>query len=676
MNKLKILSKYKYIIILLFIVIISLYRSNITYTSKYNINDTLFSGYVIDYKYTDNKLTFILKGKELIRCNYYIEDNNKIDINYNDYISVTGELSIPNNNTIPNTFNYKKYLNNNDIFYILNIDKINNIKPNTNYFYKIKNYINKRSIDIDKNGYLNMFILGNKNYLDNDTYNTYKTNGIIHIFSISGMHISLLAGIILSLLTKIKKNKYNILFVIIFLIFYLILTNYQASILRSIIFYIFNNINKILKKNIDTKNILLLSISSILIFLPKYIYNIGFLYSSLISFTLIYYSKYFNKNYILNTLLISFISFIISFPITINSNYTINLLSILINLIFVPLISFIIYPLSLLTFLIPSLINIFNIIINITEYISNILSNINIFIISLPKMNIIVIFIYYLLVYMFLSINKKVFIIFILFLIGFKYINILDNNLYIYYLDVGQGDSILIKNKSSAYLIDTGCKKYMSTYEITDNIIKFFYSIGVYDIDNIILTHGDLDHIGNANYLINNFKVKNVIFNKDSYNELESDLINLLNKKNIKYYKGFNTLNLNNYKLQFLNTLLYDNENDNSNIIYLNYNNYKFLFMGDASKEVENNLLNKYSLNNIDVLKVGHHGSNTSTSKEFLDKINPKYSIISVGKNNMYGHPNKEVLNNLKDSLIYRTDIDGTIRFKINNNLNIKIFSP
>ena len=108
LNKLKILLKYKYIIILLFIVLISLYRSNITYTSKYNIKDSLFSGYVIDYKYTDNKLTFILKGKELIRCNYYIKDNNKIDINYNDYISVTGKLSIPNNNTIPNTFNYKK----------------------------------------------------------------------------------------------------------------------------------------------------------------------------------------------------------------------------------------------------------------------------------------------------------------------------------------------------------------------------------------------------------------------------------------------------------------------------------------------------------------------------------------------------------------------------------------
>ena len=87
--------------------------------------------------------------------------------------------------------------------------------------------------------------------------------------------------------------------------------------------------------------------------------------------------------------------------------------------------------------------------------------------------------------------------------------------------------------------------------------------------------------------------------------------------------------------------------------------------MGDASVEVEEDLIKKYNLKDIDVLKVGHHGSKTSSSKEFIDEINPKYSIISVGKNNRYGHPNKEVLENLENSKIYRTDQDGSIMFKI-----------
>ena len=101
------------------------------------------------------------------------------------------------------------------------------------------------------------------------------------------------------------------------------------------------------------------------------------------------------------------------------------------------------------------------------------------------------------------------------------------------------------------------------------------------------------------------------------------------------------------------------------------------MFMGDASITTEKEILSKYNLLNIDVLKVGHHGSKTSSSKEFIDEINPKYSIISVGKNNRYGHPNKEVLDNLKVSKIYRTDEDGSIMFKIKNNkLKIKTCSP
>ena len=101
------------------------------------------------------------------------------------------------------------------------------------------------------------------------------------------------------------------------------------------------------------------------------------------------------------------------------------------------------------------------------------------------------------------------------------------------------------------------------------------------------------------------------------------------------------------------------------------------MFMGDASTTTEEEILNKYNLSDIDVLKVGHHGSKTSSGKEFIDEINPKYSIISVGKNNRYGHPNKEVLDNLKDSKIYRTDKDGSIMFKfINNKLKIETCTP
>ena len=99
--------------------------------------------------------------------------------------------------------------------------------------------------------------------------------------------------------------------------------------------------------------------------------------------------------------------------------------------------------------------------------------------------------------------------------------------------------------------------------------------------------------------------------------------------------------------------------------------------MGDASITTEKEIMNKYNLSNIDVLKVGHHGSRTSSGKEFINKIRPKYSIISVGANNKFKHPNKEALDNLNNSKIYRTDLNGSVMIKIKNNkLKIEACSP
>ena len=146
----------------------------------------------------------------------------------------------------------------------------------------------------------------------------------------------------------------------------------------------------------------------------------------------------------------------------------------------------------------------------------------------------------------------------------------------------------------------------------------------------------------------------------------EEGIKGLENKKKIKYYSCIKELNKDKYKLMFLNTKEYDNENDNSNVIYTELDGYKFMFMGDAGIEKEKDILDKYNLSNIDVLKVGHHGSSTSSSKNFINSIKPKYILINVGENNRYGHPKTSVLNILNKSKIYRTDIDGSIEIKVN----------
>lgn len=261
-------------------------------------------------------------------------------------------------------------------------------------------------------------------------------------------------------------------------------------------------------------------------------------------------------------------------------------------------------------------------------------------------------------------------------------INYFNKNLIVTMLDVGQGDSLMITfpNNKGNILIDTGgiVNFTKTNYEIsTSTIIPYLKSIGIKKINYLVLTHGDYDHMGEAINLVENFKVEKVIFNCGEFNDLEKELIYALDKKKIPYYSCIEELNIDDNKLFFINNKDYDNENDNSSVIYTELNNHKFLFMGDAGVEVEEDLIEKYNLNDIDVLKVGHHGSNTSSSKIFINNIKPKYAIISVGKNNRYGHPKSSVLDTLSNSKIYRTDLDGSIMFKINNNkLKIETCEP
>ena len=667
MKLLKIILQSKLFIFLLFsltIIYVIIITKVISYKSIYNINNNHFTGIVTKIKQTDQKYVITLKSKEniIVYCNNF-------PYKLGDTIEVYGTLNIPKNNTIPNTFNYKQYLYNQKIYYTINSINIKLIRKNNNIIYKIKNNIQSYFSKFKSNDILNTLLLGDLSNLDNNIYNSFQENGLSHLLSISGLHISF----ILLLFSKLKKKK-NIFydFFLLFIILFIYLIINTIPILRILIYQILSIINK--KINIKSINIFYLSLIIILWINPFYIYQKGFIYSFGISFILIKNKDYLIGNYFIKLLKISLITFIYSIPFNIYFNYSINLLSIIFNIIYIPLFTFIILPLVFLTPIFSFLDNILYIVISISNNLSLYLNNLSFGIIILKKINIVILIVYlivfYYIIKFILNKKKKGIIILILLLIIHANINYFIPEKYIVFLDVSQGDSSLIYNDNKTILIDTGG---LYNKEITKDTITMLKSFGINKIDTILLTHGDFDHLGSANYLVNNFNINEVVFNCGSYNDLEKELIKVLDKKNIKYYSCIKELD----KLYFLQTKEYDNENDNSNVIYTDIKGYKFMFMGDAGIEKEKDILNKYNISNIDVLKVGHHGSKTSSSKDFVNKINPKYAIISVGKNNRYGHPNKEVLNNLDKSIIYRTDINGSIMFKIiNNNLKIETFSP
>ena len=288
----------------------------------------------------------------------------------------------------------------------------------------------------------------------------------------------------------------------------------------------------------------------------------------------------------------------------------------------------------------------------------------------MSKVNIFIFILYYIII-TFIFIKPKYFYILIIMIFIHNNIKYFNQNNYLTMIDVGQGDSILLELKNKNILIDTGGNSF-SDYNIAVNkLIPYFKSLGIKKIDYLILTHGDYDHLGEAVNLINNFKVDKVILNNDKFNDLETELINVLNDRNINYFKNVKQLSIFNNKLYFLNDELYSNENDNSIVLYVVVNDVKMLFMADAGISVEHDIIKKYNLNDIDILKVGHHGSKTSTSKEFITQIQPKYALISVGANNWYGHPHEEVLENLNSSNIYRTDLNGSIKINLDK-LKIK----
>lgn len=647
--------------------------------SVYSVADKEFIGTVYKIKATADKITIHVKAKEKLVVNYYQELPEEIKLG--DKLQISGNLLIPSKNTIPNQFNYKEYLYYNGINYIVVADSISKIENNTKIIYYLKEKVNQRILSISyANEYIKTFILGDTTSLDDSVINSFRQNGISHLFSISGMHISLFAAIILSFLKRISYNNfYNYSVVIAFLSFYAILIGSSPSVIRSLIMYILFSLNKLFNLKIKKIDLMCLVLIIILLINPYYLYNISFQYSYIISFSLVLYSYKISKvkNKIMKSLYTSLISFLVSFPICIYNFYQANVFSIILNIFLIPYVSIIIFPLSLICFIIPKLSIILHFFISILESISLFISKYSIGIICFSKPNIYLIIIYYILIIMFLHNYKNIYLFVLLFI--HKTFIYFDPTIKVSYLDVGQGDSIFIKypyNKSNI-LIDTGGLLNSNYSVISNKTIPYLKSIGIYKINYLILSHGDYDHMGEAINLINSFKVDKVIFNCGTHNNLEKKLINVLDKKKIKYYSCIKELSIDNNKLYFLQTKEYNNENDNSNVIYTEFNNYKFLFMGDAGIDKEKDILKKYNISGIDVLKIGHHGSKTSSSKEFIHSTNPKYSLISVGKNNRYGHPKETILNTLKNSKIYRTDLDGSIIFKIKSNSSkIETYSP
>ncbi|MFA5603494.1 MAG: DNA internalization-related competence protein ComEC/Rec2 [Bacilli bacterium] len=694
-------SKRLYIAILLITLINTLYVvNNKIYKSKYNGSETTINGYIKELNINGNHLKMVIYSNEQIVVNYYMKNLKELNLiknNYllGDYIKVVGVMEKPKTNTVFNLFNYKNYLLSQKIYFVFNAENIEKLNVSPKLFYIIKNKMIIRIERIKKSSpYIKNYLLSKTDDIDENILESYQNNGLNHLLSLSSDQLSLFATFILFVISKKSKHKFfNYFLVSIVLCFYLLISGSPPSLLRAVMMFIFLKINEMFKLRIATINLFIIIFSLLLIYNPYYIYHLGFVFSFSISFYLITFKKLINQysNYIIKSLVISSIAFLVSMPVLINTFFEINLLTPIINLVFIPIFSFVIFPFSIITFIFPFLDNALYIIIVFTETLSKIISTIDVFTITLKALNpLLILFYYFVITYILLTFKNKKYYSLIYIPVGLiihGYIPYLNNYPVITFLDVGQGDSILIelpRNKGNI-LIDTGgfvnynnedWSKKKKEYSIAiSKTIPYLKSRGIKKLDYLILTHGDYDHLGESKKLIANFKVSKIIFNSGNNNKSETDLIDFAKRKGILYNQYSQaTLNINGYIFYFLNQQNKRNENEDSLIIYTKINGKNILLTGDAGISSERYLIDEYNLPELDILKIGHHGSKNSTSKELLEVLRPNYAIISVGINNRFNHPHEQVINLLNEYQInhYLTSLSGTIKFIIKDPIIVK----
>lgn len=250
----------------------------------------------------------------------------------------------------------------------------------------------------------------------------------------------------------------------------------------------------------------------------------------------------------------------------------------------------------------------------------------------------------------------------------------LEKELEIYFLDVGQGDSILIKSPNKENILIDGSIKSMG-----ESIVRKLEALDVNKIHHLVGTHPHADHIGGLPEVIREIEVEKVYLPSvvNTTKIFEELLLEISNRDIplIEGKSGVNMISKGNYSLDILGPVReYADINNNSIVIKLVYDDFSALFTGDAELSSEEDLINEGFDIKATLLKVGHHGSNTSTSKEFLELVNPEYAVISLGENNRYNHPDDEVIKRLEDYnvKIFRTDLDGDIYFNIGDTTDIK----
>lgn len=682
-------KKFKIFTLMFFVgfFIMSLQKTEGNFYFNENVN---LKGEVVSVKLSENFKNYVVeifeKDGEFFREKTLLSANSDFEIG--DVLSFSGKIKEIKENTNPKLFNYKRYYSKSNIFSKIFSNDVKVIGRSRNIFlnakYNFQNFVEKTfdsTLSEENSNILKRIFLGNK--YDFDFEEDARQIGISHILAISGLHIGIIYFILIFIFKFFPISKLLREILVIFLIcLYSNLIGNPSSVIRAIVYISVVKCTKFTGMIVDNLNSLLLSLFLILLYSPILIFDIGLQLSFLSVLSIILIApKILNKrdNLINSSFKLTFSILILTAPVIFTAFGEISILSFIGNLILIPffviaiVLGFVILIFGLIHFKLSLILGFFvDLLLDLIRLNVEILNKINLKI-SYFSFGIFHAILFYILVFSFFSgiiikIKEKEFRFFaISFLILTIFANIYHYNknlVKINFIDIGQGDSILIRGNKNNILVDTGGLVYKNGNNGKTTLLPYLKKQGVKKLDYVFISHLDKDHCGNLKFLSENMTIENLILRRNGYKDYVK-LYGNLNIKNIFEIENTDILELPEMNFEIFQTQNGFEENEKSIILNLYVNGKRILFTGDIGFFTENQLLK----NNIecDYLKVAHHGSKNSSSIDFLKKANAKVAIISCGENNNYGHPHKNTVERLENAnmKIFRTDKGGNIILEI-----------
>ena len=607
---------------------------------RFDFKQEVYSGMIIDSH--TNYFILLSKGEKL----YAYSKENEYEIG--DYVSIKGNKEELSFTKIESQFDFEEYLNNKGVYYSLNIKSVSVSFKNP---IRIRNRREKflSHFNNEQQSLIKALLFSEQD--DSEDIANIKKLHLSRLASTSGLFIYAFLKFFTFILSYFIKDKRVKIVSLIILLPYVIFTIPRFTVLRIFLIEILLYINEaFLNTKFDKKQIT----GALGFFFLLIDYHLGYQMSFIMGFTLptlisfIYNGLSHFKRLKLYVLSLMGTYFLL-IPFELKFYNGINPLGIFLQTLFAPYFIFIAI-LSLLCFYGVPLYGVVGFFVkgesNLIGWLAKIAFQFN-----APPLNewfILIYILLFIIICYYRSIDFKPIyrVLTGILLSGIIIYHLPIENLItaeVCFINVGQGDSCLIRKGTTSILIDTGGLSYMDV--ANDSLIPFLKKKRIYNIDLVITTHNDYDHCGALDSLKENFYVKNVV------------------QTSVNFPININGITLTNYNLH---TTEFSDENDKSLVVGFHLMNKDFLIMGDAPIEVEKNIIKEFTHVDCDILKVGHHGSKTSTCDEFIKYLKPEVAIVSCGENNRYRHPHKEVIRVLNNNhvMIRRTDKEGTITYK------------